>query len=138
MRKSPTKQRQRNSSRAKGSNLASNRAMAEGGNEPGTSTMEPEERVVVRNTLRELLFEIPRFRQLAEQGILPTLVARGGADGVGVATAESGRTVQVGEGGTETGRRSTPGLATSKEEEKREAMKREVTLSPLRGSSSQQ
>ena len=81
MKKSPTKQWQRNSSRAEGSNLASDRAMVEGGNKPGTSTTEPEESAVVRNTLRELLFEIPGFRQLAEQGISSTLVAEGGADG---------------------------------------------------------
>ena len=53
-----------NGSRAEGSNIANCRAMAEGGNgasgnEPGTSRTEPEERAVVRNTLRELLFEIP-------------------------------------------------------------------------------
>ena len=77
--------------------------MAEGGNEPGTSMTEPEERAAVRNTLRELLFEILGFRQLAEQGISPTLVAGGGADGVGAATEDSGRPAGVGEGRAETG-----------------------------------
>ena len=71
------------------------------------------------------------FQQLAEQGISPTLVAGGGADGAGVAPAESGRPVGVGEGGAEMGRPSPPGLATSKEEGKREVTKREETLSMM-------
>ena len=71
----------------------------EGGNEPGMST---EERAVVRNTFMKLLFKIPGFRQLAEQGISPTMVAGGGSDGVGAATVDSGRPVGVGEWGNET------------------------------------
>ena len=46
---------------------------------------------------------------MTEQGISPTLVAGGGADGVGAATADSERLVGVGEGGAETGRPSPGG-----------------------------
>ena len=60
----------------------------------------------MRNTLRELLFEIPVFRQLAEWEISPTLVAGGQTDEVGVAPVESSRPIGVGtegEGGAEVG-----------------------------------
>ena len=46
--------------------------------EPGTR-----ERTVIRDTLREVLFEIPGFRALAERGIPPELVAPGGPTEVG-------------------------------------------------------
>ena len=55
--------------------------MAEGGSIASrsiTSRTKPRmSRTVVRNTLRELLLEIPGFQQLTEWGISPTLVAGG-------------------------------------------------------------